>query len=149
MTTATPPPAKPTSGSVEKPTRIAPIVTLDAKFFWEGADREEFLGQKCGDCGKFVFPPRPMCPHCHSLNRQNVKLSGRGTVHAWCVPRHPMPFGFRESPIVAGIKLEEGINFVSNIVGATIDEMKNDLPVEVAFEPTMNNHKVPVFRLRK
>lgn len=139
MTTpTTPPPAK--------PTRIPPIVTLDAKFFWDAADREEFVGQKCGDCGKFAHPPRPMCPHCHSLNRQIVKLSGRGTVHSWCMPRHPPPFGFREPPIVAVIQLEEGIRLVSNVVGVKLEEMKNDLPVEVTFEPTMNNHKVPVFR---
>ncbi len=142
MTTPTTPPAAP------KPTRIAPIVTLDAKSFWDAADREEFIGQKCGDCGKFVFPPRPMCPYCHSLNRQDTKLSGFGTVHAWCVPRHPHPFGFREAPIVAVIQLEEGIRFVSNVVGIGIEGMKQDMPVEVTFEPTMNNHKVPVFRPR-
>ena len=53
-----------------KPTRIAPIVTPDAKFFWDAADQEQFLGQKCSDCGRFRFPPRPMCPHCHSVRRE-------------------------------------------------------------------------------
>ena len=140
MTAPTDPPAAP------KPTRIAPIVTLDAKSFWEAADQEKFIGQKCGDCDKFVFPPRPMCPHCHSLNRQDVELSGKGTVHAWTIPRHPHPFGFRESPIVAVIQLAEGIRFVSNVVGVGYDEIRQDMEVEVCFEPTMNNHKVPVFR---
>lgn len=131
-----------------KPTRIAPIVTPDAKSFWDAADREEFVGQKCGDCGKFTFPPRPMCPFCHSLKRQEVRLSGRGTVHAWTVPRHPHPFGFKEAPIVAVIQLEEGTRMVSNVVGVKPEDMKMDMPVEVTFEPTMNNHKVPVFRPR-
>lgn len=140
MTAPTDPPAAP------KPTRIAPIVTLDAKSFWEAADQEKFIGQKCGDCDKFTFPPRPMCPHCHSLNRQDVDLSGKGTVHAWTIPRHPHPFGFRESPIVAVIQLAEGIRFVSNVVGVGYDEIRQDMEVEVCFEPTMNNHKVPVFR---
>ncbi|MEC9364327.1 MAG: Zn-ribbon domain-containing OB-fold protein [Pseudomonadota bacterium] len=140
MTAPTDPPAAP------KPTRIAPIVTLDAKSFWEAADQEKFIGQKCGDCDKFTFPPRPMCPHCHSLNRQDVELSGKGTVHAWTIPRHPHPFGFKESPIVAVIQLAEGIRFVSNVVGVGYDEIRQDMEVEVCFEPTMNNHKVPVFR---
>ena len=143
-------PTQPTPGApaAPKPTRIAPIVTTDAKFFWDAADRGEFLGQKCGDCAKFTFPPRPMCPHCHSLKREEVKLSGYGTVHAWCVPHHPPPFGFREPPIVAVIELQEGIRFVSNVVGVPVEQMKNDMPVEVTFEPTMNDHKVPVFRPR-
>jgi len=138
-----------TPQAAPKPTRIAPIVTPDAKFFWDAADREEFVGQKCGSCGKFPFPPRPMCPFCHSLDRQIVPLSGRGTVHAWTVPRHPHPFGFKEAPIVAVIQLEEGTRMVSNVVGIKPEDMKMDLPVEVTFEPTMGNHKLPVFRLRK
>ena len=137
-----------TEPAAPKPIRLAPIVTTDAKFFWDGADREEFLGQKCGDCGRFTFPPRPMCPHCHSLKREIVKLSGYGTVHAWCMPRHPPPFGFREPPIVAVIQLEEGIRFVSNVVGVKLEDMKQDMAVEVTFEDTMNKHKVPVFKPR-
>lgn len=138
----------PAAPAAPKPTRIAPIVTLDAKSYWEAADREEFIGQKCGDCQQFTFPPRPMCPHCHSLKREEVKLSGRGTVHAYTIPRHPHPFGFREAPIVAVIQLEEGIRLVSNLIGVAYDQVQFDMPVEVAFDPTMNNHKVPVFKAR-
>ncbi|HSV80645.1 MAG TPA: Zn-ribbon domain-containing OB-fold protein [Ramlibacter sp.] len=139
-------PETPAAPAAPKPTRIPPIVTLDAKSFWEGADQEQFLGQKCGDCGEFRFPPRPMCPKCHSLKREEVQLSGRGTVHSWAIARHPHPFGFKEAPIIAVIELEEGTRFVSNVVGCGYDEVTQDMPVEVCFEATMNNHKVPVFK---
>lgn len=129
-----------TPDSTPKPTRLAPIVTLDAKFFWEGADREQFLGERCGQCKAFRFPPRPMCPHCHSLAREEVPLSGRGTVAGWTVPRHPMPFGFKEAPAVAIIELEQGFRFVSNVVGVPHEQLRPGLPVEVCFEPTMNKH---------
>ncbi len=138
----------PTEQQPPKPTRIAPIVTLDAKFFWDAADREEFLGQRCAECQKFRFPPGPMCPHCHSVKREEVKLSGYGTVHGWTIPRHPPPFGFKEAPIVAIIELAEGTRMVSNLVGVAYDEVRQDMAVEVCFEPTMGNHKVPVFRPR-
>jgi uncharacterized OB-fold protein len=138
----------PAAPAAPKPIRLAPIVTPDAKDFWEAADREEFIGEKCSNCGKFRFPPRPMCPYCHSLKREYVKLSGYGTVHSWTVPRHPPPFGFREAPIVAVIELQEGTRFVSNVVGVKIEDMKQDMEVEVLFEPTMGNHKVPVFKPR-
>lgn len=145
---STPTDNAPAAPAAPKPTRIAPIVTLDAKFFWDGADQEQFLGQKCGDCCKFRFPPRPMCPHCFSVKREEVPLSGKGTVHSWTIPRHPHPFGFKESPIVAVIQLDEGIRMVSNVVGVAYGDVKQDMPVEVTFEATMNNHKVPVFRPR-
>ena len=139
-------PEQPAAPAAPKPTRIAPIVTTDAKFFWEGADKELFLGQKCGDCGEFRFPPRPMCPKCFSVKREEVPLSGKGKVVSWAIARHPPPFGFKEAPIIAVIELEEGTRFVSNVVGVPYDQMVYDLPVEVTFEPTMGNHKVPVFR---
>lgn len=139
-------PAAPAVPAASKPTRIPPIITADAKFFWDGADQEQFLGQKCGDCGKFRFPPRPMCPHCFSLKREEVPLSGKGTVHSWAIARHPHPFGFKEAPIIAVIELEEGTRIVSNVVGCGYDEVVQDMPVEVTFEATMNNHKVPVFK---
>lgn len=128
------------------PTRIAPIVTPDAKFFWEAADRGEFVGEKCGACGKFTFPPRPMCPQCHSLVRQVASLSGRGTVLSWTMPRHPPAFGFTEPPIVAVVKLEEGPNFVSNLVRVRLQDVRIGMAVEVMFEPTIGNHQVPVFK---
>lgn len=130
----------------KKPIRMAPIVSAESKFFWDAADRGEFVAQRCGDCGLYSFPPRPMCPQCHSLKREVVALSGKGEVLSWTVPRHPPAFGFLEPPIVAVIKLAEGINFVSNVNGVALDEMRVGLPVEVRFEPTMGNHQVPVFQ---
>ena len=80
--------------------------------------------------------------------REDVQLSGYGTVHSWCRPMHPPPFGFREPPIVAVIQLQEGTRFVSNVVGVKIEDVKQDMEVEVCWEDTMNKHKVPVFRPR-
>lgn len=138
--------AAPAATAASKPTRLAPIVTLDAKFFWDAADREEFVGQQCGDCGRYRFPPAPMCANCHSLNTNVVKLSGRGKVVSWIKPIHPPAFGFKEPPSVAVIELEEGTRFVSNVVGIAFERISLNLPVEVCFEATMSQHKVPVFR---
>jgi uncharacterized OB-fold protein len=129
-------------------TRPDPIVTKDTEFYWEGAQRGELLGQACAACGKLRHPPRPMCPHCHSVERTIVRLSGRGEVYSWIVPRHPAPVGFAESPIVALVELEEGIRIVSNVVGAAPGLVRQGLPVEVAFEPTRSGRAVPVFRPR-
>jgi uncharacterized OB-fold protein len=129
-------------------TRPDPIVTRDTDFYWEGALRGELLGQACAACGKLRHPPRPMCPHCHSVERKVVRLSGRGEVYSWIVPRHPAPVGFEESPVVALVELEEGIRIVSNVVGAAPGQVRQGLPVEVCFEPTRSGKAVPVFRPR-
>lgn len=138
MTTETP--------AAPKPIRIPPIATADSHFFWEAAKAGQFLGQQCGDCKAWCFPPRPMCPHCLSLNRQQLPLSGKAKLHSWVIPRHPAPFGFREAPVVAVVELEEGFRFVSNVVGVAIENLVPDMPLEVAYEATMNNGAVPVFK---
>ena len=92
-----------------------------------------------------AHPPRPMCPHCHSLRREVARLSGRGAVYSWIVPRHPAPIGFAEAPVVALIQLDEGLRLVSNVIGVPVAEMRNGLRVKVAFEPTVGGRAVPVF----
>jgi uncharacterized protein len=126
-------------------TRPDPVFTPDAIFFWEGAARGELLGQRCADCRKITHPPRPMCPACRSTRRETVKLSGRGTVASWAIPRHPAPMGFAEPPIVALIELEEGIRLVSNVVDVAPEAMKGGIAVEVRFVPTRGGKAVPVF----
>ncbi len=86
-----------------------------------------------------------MCPACHSTKRETVKLSGRGKVASWVIPRHPAPVGFAESPIVALIELEEGIRLVSNLIDVSPDAVSGGLAVEVRFAPTRGGKAVPVF----
>jgi len=127
-------------------TRPDPIVTADAAFFWEGARRGELLAQRCADCGNLAHPPRPMCPACHSVHREEVRLSGRGEVYSWIIPRHPPALGFAQPPVVAVIQLEEGIRLVSNVVGVADGQVAIGMQVEVQFEPTVGGYAVPVFR---
>lgn len=136
------------SSEVPAATRPDPVYTPDAAFFWEGAARGELLGQRCADCRRFAHPPRPMCPFCHSVKREVVRLSGRGSVYSWVIPRHPAPLGFAEPPVVALIELEEGMRLVSNVIEVAAEAMRNGLAVEVAFAPTRGGRAVPVFRPR-
>src|SRR5262249_60728469 len=88
-------------------------------------------------------PPRPMCPRCHGVARREVRLSGRGVVYSWIVPRHPAPVGFAEPPVVALVELEEGIRLVSNVVGAAPGEVRQGPPVDVDFPPTRGGQAGP------
>ena len=130
----------------DTPTRPDPVYTPDAAFFWEGVDRGELLCERCRACGELRHPPRPMCPHCRSTEREPVRLSGRGRVLSWIVPRHPEPVGFAEAPVVVLVALDEGIRLVSNLEGVDPTDIALGLPVEAAFAPTRGGHAVPVFR---
>lgn len=132
--------------------RPDPILRIDTAFFWEACERGEFVAQKftCnqknGPCGALWHPPRPMCPKCHSTEKETQKLSGLGTVVSWCQQVRPQAYGFEESPIAALIELDEGLRFVSNVEGVDAEDMEAGIRVQVAFADTSGGKKVPVFR---
>lgn len=128
--------------------RPDPIVTMDSKAFWDGANRGELIVQQCAKCETLHHPPRPMCPKCHAVTMRGAKMSGAGKVYSWCVPVHPPAFGFASPPIVALIDLAEGPRILSNVVGIEPQEMTNGLKVQVEFAPTAGGNQVPVFRAK-
>lgn len=125
--------------------RPDPVQRIDTAFFWEACERGELVAQKCPACDALWHPPRPMCPTCHSTEKEIEKLSGKGKVLSWVKQVHPPAFFFPESPIAALVELEEGIRLVSNVVGIASEEMRNGLAVEVGFEKTQGGNAVPVF----
>ncbi|HWX76818.1 MAG TPA: zinc ribbon domain-containing protein, partial [Candidatus Acidoferrales bacterium] len=44
--------------------------------FWDGAKGGKLMMQKCGDCGTWIFCPRPVCGDCASDKLEWVQLSG-------------------------------------------------------------------------
>lgn len=126
--------------------RLAPTVTPDTQFFWDGAKDHKLLIQRCGACAALRHPPRPMCPHCNSLDWDTVKSSGRGTLFSFVMPQHPQFPWFEPGYIVALIDLEEGTRLVSNLVGIEPDEATIGMPVEVFFEHFDDGLVLPQFR---
>lgn len=58
--------------------------------FWSAARRGELVAQCCTECGRWRFPPRPMCPECQSLQHAWRVLSGRGRIWSYTAPRPPL-----------------------------------------------------------
>ncbi|MPM39418.1 hypothetical protein SDC9_86051 [bioreactor metagenome] len=48
-------------------------------------DAGRFCIQQCPQCGKHVFTPRELCPHCGASPLRWVRASGLGTVRALSV----------------------------------------------------------------
>ena len=115
-------------------TRLAPTVSPDTEFFWNGLREHKLLIQRCMGCQVLRQPPRPMCPVCNSLLWDTVESSGRGIVYSYVMPQHPsMPF--MEYPyIVALIELDEGVRLVSNLCEIAPGDVEVGMPVEVFYE---------------
>ena len=122
----------------EVPNFPRPIPDFDAQEFWDGCNHDELRMQRCTDCKKFRWLPRPMCPSCNSLNREWVKVSGKGKVFSWTIITHPNhPAALEKVPYnVAQVQLDEdpSLVLVTNLVNIKNEDIRMDLPVQVVFE---------------
>ena len=125
--------------------RLAPSMTADTAFFWDGVKERRLLIQRCHQCGTLRHPPRPMCPECRSLEWEAIEASGRGTVFSFVMPRHPPLPWFDGTYIVALVDLEEGTRLVTNLVGVEPDDVTIGMPVVVRFEEFDEGLVLPMF----
>ena len=54
--------------------RLAPSMTPDTQFFWDGLKNHTLLIQCCTQCDVVRHPPRPMCPRCNSVEWHTIDL---------------------------------------------------------------------------
>jgi len=104
--------------------------------------------QRCLDCGHHRYPPARYCAHCRGERAQSVPSSGNGVIESWCTfhkaywPELKVPYD------VVQVRLDEGVRVLSNLVDVEPADVRIGLEVEVAFEPTVADMAVPVFRPR-
>ena len=133
---------------MDYPEKPVPVVNPWARPFWEAAREERLMIQKCDDCERHIFYPRIACPHCFSDKVKWVEASGKGTVYSFTVVMNNAPSAFiTDIPyVIAVVKLDEGVQMLSNIVGCNPDAVTCDMPVEVTFEKLNDEFTLPKFR---
>jgi hypothetical protein len=115
--------------TIEMPTETAPASTEgflvplgneESQGFWDGTAAGELRIEACGNCGRFRFPPRVMCPHCQSTEREWRAVSGKGTIWSFVVahpPLLPAYAPFAPFPVIT-VTLDEDpeLRLVGNLV---------------------------------
>lgn len=84
------------------------------KRYFDALAAGRFEMQKCAACGKHVFYPRVLCPHCGADKLDWVAASGRGTVYSTTVVRRKPADGGDYN--VCLVDLAEGVRMMSRVV---------------------------------
>ena len=94
---------------------------------------ERFMLPRCGDCGRFHFYPRPMCPHCQGMRLAWAEASGRGEVYSHStVHRAPSPAFKAEVPyVIVIVKTDEGPHLLGRVVGIEPDKVRIGMRLRV------------------
>ncbi|MDO8488342.1 MAG: Zn-ribbon domain-containing OB-fold protein [bacterium] len=96
---------------------------------WRTKDqRYRLLGEKCLNCGKGIFPPRDVCPHCAEETKAKnpeaqvpYQFSGKGKVYSHSTIYDAPPEGFEKYVpyTVALVMLEEGPMLTAQLTDIT------------------------------
>ena len=123
--------------------------TPETQHYWDGAKAGELRLQRCKDCSKAYFPPRPFCPECASRAVEVFKASGKGKLYSYIINHRPAP-GFEDDGpyAIAVVELEEGPRLMSNIVDCdqTPEALQLDMALEVTFEKVNEEITLPKFK---
>ncbi|MDX8465404.1 zinc ribbon domain-containing protein [Mesorhizobium sp. VK23B] len=95
-----------------------PTITALTRPFWDAAAEGRLKIQHCEDCGKAVFYPRPICPHCWGRRLAWKEASGRGRLKSFSEVHKPgHPGWLPAAPYVVGlVELAEGPTMLSFIL---------------------------------
>lgn len=81
-----------------------------------------FLIQHCAGCGKHIYYPREVCPHCGSEALALVEPKGTGTVYAVTTVRRKAEAGGDYN--VSLIDLDEGVRLMSRVDNLPHNDVK-------------------------
>jgi uncharacterized protein len=127
-----------------------PVVNDLTRIFFEAAREHRLVMQRCLSCGLFRHPPRPICPHCRSLEASWEELDGRGELFTWSVVHqqsHPATASIVPY-VVAVVELQGalGTRFTSNLVDASEGDLRPGREVELVWEDMDEYLSLPRFR---
>jgi uncharacterized OB-fold protein len=127
---------------------MLPEPTPETRRFWDGCKAGELRLQRCIDCdGGSYFPPRPFCPRCGSRRIEDYAASGRGVLWSYVINMRPRPDMGTQPYAIAVVKLDEGPQMMTNIVGCpqTPEALQLDMPLQVTFAPQTDDISLPFF----
>jgi uncharacterized OB-fold protein len=133
------------------PLRPLPLPDEATAPFWEGCRRGELRMQRCAECARFRFPPRPMCPRCLSFAAEWAPVSGEGSIYSFVICHPPVLPAFETQVpyAVALVELAEdpSLRLLGGVLDTPPDRLRIGQRVRVDFEEVADGVVLPQWRL--
>lgn len=112
-----------------------PAPSAQSRPYWEGLRLGELRYQRCDTCEAANFGPGLVCRQCRSRSLTWAVSGGVGSVYSWTVVWRPQLPTIEVPYAPAIIRLDEGYDMVSALVGLDHTELHDGLRVRVEFHP--------------
>ena len=105
--------------------------------FLRGLMEGQLIAQRCPECDKVYFPPRPACPTDGVPTTDRIELSDRGTITTFCVVNVPFLGQRIPPPYVSAYVLLDGadIPFLHLLLGVAPEDVRMGMRVEAVWKP--------------
>ena len=141
--------ALPAFAASESPWKIVFVLRLVRDSTCGEAFRINIAVVKRGQCAKWIFYPRVLCPFCWSTSLAWCPASGTGSVRSFTTVHKPGHPGWLPAVpyTVAVVTLTEGPTMLTTLIGVDPTAVRVGLPVEVEFV-VVGEFSLPFFRPR-
>lgn len=129
-------------------TRPVPTSSAWSAPFWDAAREGRLVYQSCNNCTTVIMFPKLVCPTCLSDDLGWLQSAGRGEVYTYTEQVAGPPSGFEDLMpyVVAVVRLDEGLQLMTNIVGPGASQVECGDRVTVQFHNVQGTETVlPVF----
>lgn len=114
--------------------------------YWEGTRSGELRYQRCSDCDSADFGPGLACRQCRSRHLTWKVSSGEGSLYSWTVVWRPQTPAFEVPYAPAIVRLDEGYDMISAVVGCDPGELHENMRLAVVFHALTDEVTLPFFR---
>lgn len=106
--------------------------------YWQGTREGKLRIQKCRGCGAWQWGPEWICHRCHSFDLAWADIQGKGLIHSYQRPHHPVHAALNgHGPYIAVlVELPDygNIRMVGNLLGDPLQSVPIGGAVEAVFE---------------
>jgi uncharacterized OB-fold protein len=113
--------------------------------YWEGTRVGELRFQRCGACGAANFGAGLVCRTCRAQDLAWEASSGHGSLYSWTIVWRPQTPAFDVPYAPAIVRIDEGYDMVSAVIGCSPEDMADGMSLSVEFHGVSDEVTLPFF----
>ena len=123
-----------------------PSPSPESQPYWEGTRAGELRYQVCTQCDAANFGPGLRCRACQGAELAWRRSAGEGALYSWTVVWRPQTPAFEVPYAPAIVRLDEGYDMVSALVGLDPVDIVDGMRLRIEFHPLNDTITLPFFR---